>query len=54
MQTTMMRIRLPAPLHEQVREDAERHDRSMNAEITQILKKHFGITTFRKSPKAGA
>jgi len=41
---TVFRIRIHPELHERLKRDAKSGYRSMNAEITMILEKHFAET----------
>lgn len=49
MTDELMRIRLPSPLKDRLQRDAQTNDRSMNGELVQILKQHFGMTEPRKN-----
>lgn len=43
MQTHDLKLRLPADLKNRLQHDAEANNRSMNGELVQILKAHFGL-----------
>lgn len=48
MQTHDLKLRLPANLKSRLQREADTNNRSMNGELVQILKQHFGMNEPRK------
>ncbi|ODT67278.1 MAG: hypothetical protein ABS75_24055 [Pelagibacterium sp. SCN 63-23] len=48
METCDLKVRLSADLKTKLQIHAEANDRSMNGELVQILKQHFGLTNLSR------
>jgi len=52
METELLRVRLPAALKETLKQRAIEDGRSMNGQLVQILKAHFGGKTSKQGSAA--